>query len=111
MFEAEIVDVQVSLSPTQGIYIFRIMQEAINDAVKYAQSSQISVHLTDDGHTFSLSVRDNGIGFNPEVVAPGDGLKNMRYRSEEINGKVEILSEVDVGTEIVLEMGLERREG
>ena len=94
-----------------GIYIFRIMQEAINNAAKYALSSQITVRLTDDGHTFSLSVRDNGIGFNPDVVASGDGLKNMRYRSEEINGKVEIHSTVGVGTEIVLTVGLERKGG
>lgn len=111
VFQAEISDFQVPLSPTQGIYIFRIMQEAINNAAKYALSSQITVRLTDDGHTFSLSVRDNGIGFNPEVVASGDGLKNMRYRSEEINGKVEIHSTVGVGTEIVLTVGLERKGG
>ena len=109
-FETAIENFHTPLSPTQGIYIFRIMQEAINNAVKHAQSTQISVRLTEDGHFLSLSVRDNGIGFNREIALPGDGLKNMRYRSEELNGRVDIRSTVGVGTEIVLEVVLDRMD-
>jgi signal transduction histidine kinase len=52
----------------------------------------------------SIKITDNGIGFNPETVAKGNGLKNMQKRMSSIDGTIEILSNTNSGTTVILEI-------
>lgn len=84
--------------------IFLVLKESLNNAVKYAKSKDIWVSFQTDGQTFQLVVRDNGVGFNLQEIAPdggGNGLLNMKTRMEQLGCALSIKSEPDEGTSIV----------
>lgn len=90
-----------TLTEIQTTHLIRIIQEAINNAYKYAKCNQIEVTLkTDDSNKFHFSIADNGKGFNVQTVEHGNGLHNMKSRIEELNGDLQIISAEGKGTEI-----------
>jgi signal transduction histidine kinase len=88
------------------INIYRLTQEAINNAIKYAESSDIVVQLSHSDTILSITVDDNGRGFDPKEVEKkrnsesGMGLLFMKERVQYINGRVFINSIIDEGTRI-----------
>ena len=82
----------------KGINVFRIIQEAINNSIKYANASEISVELKENSKSIIFEIRDNGIGFDKKNVELGNGLENMQHRIREIGGKISIISKVNEGT-------------
>lgn len=84
---------------------FRIAQEAINNALKYADASKIIIQLIQDESWVNLTVQDNGKGFNVEEYRnkKAGGLKNIRSRAESFDGRFHIDSHPGVGTEIIVE--------
>ena len=98
-------------------HLFLALKEALNNVVKHASATEVSVSLTTNQNSFTLVARDNGRGFVPEGISengsrePGrtasrNGLKNMRQRLEKIGGHCEIQSKPGAGTEVkfVVEM-------
>jgi signal transduction histidine kinase len=80
---------QYELTPTQVLHCFRIVQEALANAVRHARASAIhvSMHCSDDGR-LRISVEDNGVGvrnLSPDELQ-GNGLLNMKRRAEELGG-------------------------
>jgi len=90
------------LNSIQGVNIYRIVQEAINNAMKYAAATNVSLLITENNECIRLSIVDDGIGFNLAEIQLGNGLENMRNRAIDIGGKFEINSTPAKGTEIVL---------
>ncbi len=92
----------MNLSSSQALNLFRIIQEALNNAIKYAQASNISINLRVIEKKISLSIIDNGIGFDIEKTKsePHYGLLNMQKRVNEIEGKLTIKSKICEGTKI-----------
>jgi signal transduction histidine kinase len=88
--------------------LLRIGQEAINNAVKHARANRIEVGLNFDTANVTLSVRDNGRGFDQnEQIADGHfGLLGMRERAEQIGGVLLIDSAPERGTQIAVEVPL-----
>lgn len=82
------------------VAIYRIVQEAINNAVRHGNSSIIWVHLAENNNSIELFIRDNGEGFDPVTKELGHGLKNMRERTESIGGQFEMNSHEGKGTQI-----------
>jgi signal transduction histidine kinase len=88
------------------INIYRLTQEAINNAIKYANSSHIVVQLSHSNAILSITIDDNGKGFDVAAVEKkrnsesGMGLLFMKERIEYINGRVFINSIPDEGTRI-----------
>lgn len=80
---------EAKLSPEQAIAIFRVVQEAVNNAVKHSGSDLIEVNFTDD----YISVRDYGKGFDPGEVLGGFGLTNMKTRLEAVGLKLTLVSD------------------
>ena len=76
------------------------MQEAVNNAVKYAQADEISLKVQDQNSTIKIDIQDNGNGFDIETTEFGNGLYNMQKRIEEVGGKLEITSALNKGTTI-----------
>jgi signal transduction histidine kinase len=76
------------------------IREAVTNALKHAQGSEISVRLVLDGNTMTIEVVDNGKGFVWDAVVPGEGLANMRARMKEIKGSVVWESKLDQGTKV-----------
>jgi signal transduction histidine kinase len=84
--------------------IFLAFKEALHNVVKHSSATEVSVFLATDAEGFTLTIRDNGKGFDPSSITPqpghGNGLKNMRQRLEKIGSRCEIQSEPGKGTEI-----------
>ena len=91
------------IDPSKSTHIFRIFQEALYNAIKYAQASEISV-VVDNQDYFQMGISDNGIGFNAHSIAikEGFGLNNIEHRAKTIGGKVQIISQPEQGTLITL---------
>ena len=88
----------------EGVNIYRIIQEAVNNALKYAQAQHINVSLfTWDSATYSVSIQDDGNGFDTLNATLGNGLANMKKRAQDINAKIEISSTQPGGTKVLLE--------
>ena len=90
------------LNSRQELGIYRIAQESINNALKYSKCSTIRVHLELDGENYSLSVIDDGIGFQWNEYRKSLGLSNMQIRAEELGASLKIESEPEKGTKIIL---------
>ena len=88
-------------SALEGIQIYRIIQEAVNNAIKYAKAETIDIDFDYD-EVLVIQIKDNGKGFDLAKVKKGNGLKNMKSRAKKLNAKLEISSQVDVGTQIRL---------
>ena len=104
-FEFEVdksIDPNFSLVSSKGIQIYRIVQEAIQNSLKYAYPSQIMVSVAQVGEDFQLEIKDDGTGFDESKIKPGNGLYNMRKRAEELGGKLEVQSETGKGTSVTL---------
>ena len=95
-----------NISNQLGITIFRVIQEAMNNAFRHGEADVITVSLMNSGNCIELSVTDNGCGFdsdhtssNPSSLS-GFGLKGMKDRAEVCDGTFEILSETGKGTQV-----------
>ncbi|HEY3403174.1 MAG TPA: type IV pili methyl-accepting chemotaxis transducer N-terminal domain-containing protein [Ohtaekwangia sp.] len=102
-------DNSVRLSQKMENNIFRILQEAINNAIKYSGATRIEVLLKQSDTDLVISVQDNGNGFDEELVEArsmniesGRGFFNMYERTEYINGHLDIKSSPGNGTTVVL---------
>lgn len=94
----------INLSIRQRKAIYLVSKEAINNAVKYAECTNIYFHLTPQGQGWKLQIRDDGKGFLPTANKNGNGLKNMYARADEIGARFKIQSKEDAGTIIVMEL-------
>jgi signal transduction histidine kinase len=91
------------LAPEQEHELLRIAQEAVSNAVRHAQPSQVQIALTAEGDYLQLSVTDDGCGMH-ELAEPdaqqGFGLTNMRERAQAIGGEWQLTSRAGAGTRI-----------
>ena len=93
---------------TIDIYIFRIVQEAINNTLKYAKATEINLSFEEiDSHLF-LTIRDNGCGFDKtdKTFSMGNGIINMKERVNLLNGYFELTTTVEKGTGINIDIPL-----
>ena len=94
------------------INIYRITQEAINNAIKYADSTHILVSLSHSENILSIVIDDNGKGFDPEKIKNvknadgGMGMTFMRERIKYIEGRLFLNSEIGLGTRVTLNIPL-----
>ncbi len=93
---------ELEFSSMQGIYLFRIFQEAINNALKYADADEIIISLHEREDYIQFIVSDNGKGFDMELTQLGNGLINMQHRAEEIGAIVSFNSHLEKGTKVEL---------
>lgn len=90
----------VKFSSIVGINLYRTMQEAVNNAVKYAEATEIEVNISNQNDQIKIEIQDNGKGFDVETIDIGNGLYNMKKRIEEVGGAITINSLVNKGTTI-----------
>lgn len=82
--------------------VFLIVKETLHNIVKHSGSTRVEIDAESSGGWFNLSIRDNGEGFDPAVIARGSGLKNMRARAEELRGSLTVTSHPRGGTTVNL---------
>ncbi len=95
---------EIKLSSFIGISIYRTIQEALNNAIKYSNANKICVDVKSFSDKIQIEIHDNGKGFDIENTDFGNGLHNMKKRIEEIDGTFEINSLIERGTKIRLEI-------
>lgn len=84
----------------QKVHIYRIIQEALNNVNKYAKASKCFVLLLKKQNQVIIRIHDNGIGFNPQKAKRGLGFRIFEERTKELNGILNIKSELGKGTTI-----------
>jgi len=87
--------------------LYLIYKEAVNNAIKYSGCSQLKVSLWLKAAHLVMEIVDNGKGFDVNTSSQGNGLRNMRKRTAEINGELLISSTKDEGTSIVFKIDLD----
>ncbi len=96
------------LSEERALCLYRVAQEALNNAVKHSGSQTIEVELLPVLNMLQLRVRDFGSGFDVNQYAAGVGLASIRERIRMAAGRLQITSKPGEGTEIITEVALER---
>ncbi len=77
--------------------------EALHNASRHARARSVEVRLqANHGRGFTLSVRDDGIGFDPDQDTPGNGAESMRRRAKAIGARLDVASAPGAGTDIAL---------
>ena len=101
-------EVPASVPPDLALALYRIVQEALQNATKYSQAHQVRVSLRGLGaEHLSLSIEDDGVGFDVrEAFGKGLGLISMRERLEAFGGTVDIQSTPGAGTRVLVRVPL-----
>lgn len=87
--------------PVVEINLYRVIQEALHNVVKYANASHVQIDIVKDATKIEMKIKDNGIGFHRESIkSAGLGLKHMEERIDLLNGQFEIQSNIGEGTTI-----------
>jgi signal transduction histidine kinase len=101
------VDVDVDPIRSEGIAgpeceiaIYRIVQEALSNARKHGAATRAVVAVQTGAETITVTVRDDGTGFDPTARAGGFGLVGMRERAELLGGTIGLASEAGAGTTV-----------
>jgi signal transduction histidine kinase len=95
----EDIQTEKLLSPGVSIHLLRILQEILTNALKHSNCSRIEISIK-VSNTISITIIDNGIGFNNINYASGYGLQNIQERAMESGLKVTIDSVLNVGTTV-----------
>jgi signal transduction histidine kinase len=84
--------------------VYCCAKELVNNSLKHSGASTINMQLVQSRKHASLTVQDNGCGFDERSVIKGDGLQNIRNRVASCRGKIDIASTPGKGTETVIEL-------
>ncbi len=96
------------MSGDTKVILFQSVRELLTNVAKHAQARAVRVLTLRDGNTIRIEVKDDGIGFNPEILAQkitkneGFGLFNLKERLRHLGGKLEVSSRVGQGTAVVI---------
>ncbi|MEZ4874136.1 MAG: sensor histidine kinase [Flavobacteriaceae bacterium] len=96
------VDQEYRFTSIQGMNLYRIMQEAVNNAIKYAEASKVEVTINETQEYFEMTIHDNGKGFDIGEVDMGNGFNNMTKRAKDMGGELSVDSEKGKGTHLRL---------
>ena len=100
--------VEKRLDDKLEVSAFRIVNELVNNALKHSNASTINVQLVQEHERISITIYDDGIGFDPKTIdrsKPG-GLNNIESRVLSFNGRMDVFSAPAKGTEISVEFKL-----
>jgi signal transduction histidine kinase len=96
----------IHLSPAQESELYRIAQEALNNVIKHAQASRVTIRLVGEAGCIRMTIEDDGVGFDPLTVdhGGGQGFRNMRERATNIGAHCSFESVPGQGTKITIEV-------
>jgi signal transduction histidine kinase len=95
------VDAELAASlSSRSHQIVQLTREALSNVARHAQASRSSVRLAREGKVAVLVIEDDGVGFNADSESGGNGLRNMRQRTEAMGGAMMVKSEAGKGTSL-----------
>ena len=88
------------IDATRTTHFYRIIQEALNNAVRHSKATQIRVAILGTKEKMRVRIQDSGIGIDPELIknSPGMGLRIMKYRADVIGASLDIRNGTNQGT-------------
>jgi PAS domain S-box-containing protein len=99
------------LNKTTEINLYRIVQEGLNNAIKYAEADEVRIILSNNEESLNLTIADNGKGFNSKKIgsngkpsSSGNGITNIQERTSLINGEFKIETAPGMGTKIFIKV-------
>ncbi len=107
--------VKARLAPAVEIALYRVLQEALNNVVKHAHATSVSIDIVHQSNLLVCKVQDDGIGFNPALAQKagrrtGLGLTSMRERVNSVGGTLDFDSSSGRGTSIVIRVPINLTE-
>jgi two-component system, NarL family, sensor kinase len=101
-FITENINEDIALTPIKILHLFLMMKEALNNALKHSECSEIRIHFQcTDSNEWQVCITDNGVGFDVENPMEGNGIRNLKLRAKASNFKV-IWNRIEPsGTEIL----------
>ena len=92
---------KMKLTSFEGVNTYRILQECIHNALKHADASLIKIQITTpQPDQIKLTIKDDGVGFDPEDADLGNGILNLKKRVLDLKGKFSLQSSPNQGTRI-----------
>lgn len=88
------------------IMIYRSVFELVNNALKHSGAENINVQIIQEPDRISITVQDDGKGFDPKEMTKGSGLNNIQNRVTSVKGKMDVFSDSGKGTEINIEFNI-----
>jgi signal transduction histidine kinase len=100
------------LDKTSKTYLYRIAQEAVNNALKHSGATLISLNIKRHGATIRMQIEDNGKGFDFDMQnkSSGNGIYNMHERAALLNGTLELKRSGKGGTSVIINIKLNHSE-
>lgn len=100
------IEIEHDVTGEEERVVYRLVQEALNNVVKHASATRVSLIARLADHQVRIAVEDDGNGFDASSVATGRGLIGMRERIELLGGEIEVSSEPTRGTRIMARVPL-----
>lgn len=97
----KITDIDLPVESRRNIYLF--CKEAINNAVKYSQATNLELVIKEMDGNLLFSISDNGKGFDRRQIKMGNGLENMQKRADEMGAVLDLQSKENEGTTVSLQ--------
>ncbi len=94
----ESIGFNTRMEESKEVFIYRILQEALNNIIKHADASDVLVQLSETEEEYHFIVEDDGKGFDPLQIASGLGLKSIQSRVDFLKGSLDIDTKQGVGT-------------
>ncbi len=101
---------ELPLRSDEQIILFRIAQEAIQNAVKHAAPSNMRIAIEETENAYLITVSDNGKGFDINSVTKSMGLDNMEHRVKLLHGSLYINSIPETGTTVTIQLPVKQHE-
>lgn len=115
LFDSKEIAYAIDISPnktskTLGMearqHFWLIFKEIITNVAKHSKATTIDVIISADNNRIKLVVSDDGVGFNPDILKGGNGLKNIRSRAEKLNARLNLQTLEGQGTKWEISFGI-----
>ncbi len=93
---------EMAINPKNEIIIYRIIQEFFSNTIKHAEASSLVVKLAYTNYDLTITIQDDGVGYDMESVQANSGLLNMKSRATLVNATIDLISEPGKGVMLTM---------
>ncbi len=97
---------QKDLSAEQTLHLFRMIQEVTQNIIKHSTAKKATYIIDANESALKITVKDDGKGFDTNIIYTSNGLKNLATRIKELNGEITITSAPQKGTTIIVQLSI-----
>ncbi len=98
--KVEAINFDTRLEESKEIFVYRIIQEAMNNIIKHAAAKRVLIQMSESADQYHFIIEDDGKGFDPLEMESGLGLRSIQSRVEFLQGDLDIDTKLQVGTTI-----------